>query len=155
MRPEYIEAVEEVRTSWSFWLIYILPACVIWFSVLFRPLRSLRFQTIIICVAFILACYLYVECVWFHANRIQSAKETNMQTEEERLDWSGDVWRVFAPIAAIPSSLFYCTMNLVVAGMIRFFILGLHRINVTDQYKSENKKPMEPESPSLEEPVKE
>ncbi len=44
MRPEYIEAVDAVRNGWSFWIIYILPALVIWISMFIRPFRPLRFR---------------------------------------------------------------------------------------------------------------
>jgi len=63
-----------------------------------------------------------------HAGRIQSAKEVNMQTEEEQRDWSSDTWRIFAPISAIPWSLVYCTINLATAWLIRSLILYIHKI---------------------------
>jgi hypothetical protein len=140
MRPEYIEAVEAVRGGWAYWLIYILPAFVIWSSMfltmLFRSLRPLRCQILIICGAFILACYLYLECHKFYINRIWDTKEANMQTEEERLDWSGDVGRVFTLAFAPWTSFCYCTINLILAGMIRLLILCSRRINETDRHES-------------------
>lgn len=125
MRPEYIDAVNAVRTGWSFWIIWILPACVIWFSMLLRPFRPHRYRVMIICGAFVLASFLFWYCYASYAERIQSAKEANMQTEAERQDWTADTWRVFAPISAIPWSLAYCTINLAVAGLIRLLIVRL------------------------------
>lgn len=127
MRPEYIEAVNAVRTGWSYWIIWILPACLIWLPMLIRPFRPHRYRIAIVCGGFVLANYLFLHCVTSHAQRIQSAKHANMQTEEERRDWSSDTWRVFAPIAAIPWSLAYCTINLAAAGLIRMSIVHVHK----------------------------
>jgi hypothetical protein len=127
MRPEYIEAVNAVRTGWSFWIIWILPACVIWFSMLVRPLRPHCYGIVIICGAFVLAIFLFWYFAVSHAERIQSAKEANMQTEAERQDWASDTWRVFAPLFAIPYSLVYCTINLITAGLIRLLIMRFHQ----------------------------
>lgn len=127
MRPEYIEAVNAVRTGWSFWIIWILPACVIWLSMLLRPFRPHRYRIIILCGTFILANILFWYYAVSHTERIQSAKYANMQTEAEKQDWSADTWRVFAPIIAIPWSLAYCTINLAAAGLIRLLILRLYQ----------------------------
>jgi hypothetical protein len=127
MRPEYIEAVDAVSTGWSYWLVFILPACVIWFSMLFRPFRSYRYQKLLVCSVFVLACILYVVGVCFHVNRIQAAKAENMQTESEQQDWWGDTGRVFAPIIAIPHSFVYCIVNLVSAGVFRLMLNHIRR----------------------------
>ena len=127
MRPEYIEAVDAVSTGWSYWLVFILPACVIWFSMLFRPFRSYRYQALLVCAAFAFACILFLVGVCFHGDRIQSAKKANMQTASEKLDWTGDTGRVFAPIIAIPQSFVYCIVNLVSAGVFRLMINHIRR----------------------------
>jgi len=129
MRPEYIEAVDAVRTGWSSWIVWILPVCVVWASVLFRPFRAYRRQKLLVFGAFILANYLYLEGVCLHANRIQSAKKQNMQTQAERKDWSSDTWRVFGPIFAIGPSVGWCTLNLISAGVFRLMINRIRRIS--------------------------
>jgi len=75
-----------------------------------------------------LACYLYVDCVWFHANRIESAKKEDMQTAEERQDWSADTGRVFLPVFAIGASIVYCAVNLIAAGVSGLVIDHIRRI---------------------------
>lgn len=122
MRPEYIEAVNAVCNGCSHWIIYILPTCLIWFSMLFRPFRPYRHRIALVFGVFVLSCFLYWYCVIFHANHIQAAKQANMQTQEEIQDWTADTWRVFAPIFAIPASLKYCTINLAAAGFLRLLL---------------------------------
>jgi len=123
MRPEYVQAVDAVRNGWSFWIIWILPACVIWISMLFRPFRRHRYRIAIVLGAFVLANFLFWYCTVSHAERIQLAKRANMQTAAEQNDWTSDTWRVFAPIFAIQPALAYCTINLAAAWLIRSLIL--------------------------------
>lgn len=54
-----------------------------------------------------------------HGNRIQGAKERQMQTDAEMEDWSSDTWHSFAPITAMPVALVYCSLNLLGAGVVR------------------------------------
>ena len=51
----------------------------------------------------------------------------NMQTPEERQDWTGDTWRVFAPVFAIPQSIVYCAAHLIAAVVFRLIMNYLRR----------------------------
>ena len=137
MRPEYIEAVKAVGNGWSFWIIFILPAPIIWFTMLIRPFRPLRFRVLLVCIGFLLACFVFWYCASSHAFRIQAAKEANMQTEEEKDDVSRDTWRVFAPIFAIPRAFIYCTINLIAAGLLRLLLQHIHKI-IKSKYDCSN-----------------
>jgi hypothetical protein len=127
MPSEYIEAVNAVRGGWAYWIIFILPACLIWLSMLIWPFRPRRFRKTILTLTFLLACYIYADRIIYYAERIQDAKEANMKTEAEIQDWSSDTWRVFAKLTALPIAFIYCTCNLIVSGLVRLFVKSMYK----------------------------
>jgi hypothetical protein len=127
MRNEYIEAVNAVRGGWTYWIIFVLPACLIWLTMLLRPFRPHRYLKTILTLTFLLACYIYADRTIYYVERIQHTKEANMKTEAEIQDWSSDTWRVFAKLTAMPIALFFCTCNLIAAGLVRLFIKSMYK----------------------------
>ena len=116
MRPEYIDAVQSVEWGWSFWTIFLLPVFLIWSSVLYRPLKALPRRGSIIAAGFFAGCFLFWVFTLIHLELVQNCKGDNMQTSEERRDYSAD--NPFAPMAAIPIAAVYCTINLVAASLV-------------------------------------
>jgi hypothetical protein len=128
LRPEYVDAVDAVRLGWTLWLTLILPAAIIWTTVLARPLTSSNRRAAIGCGAFALACFLFWILTITHGNRIQSTKELHMETDAEMDDWASDTWHSLAPFTAVPISVIYCTVHMVGAFIVQGFTRLLMRL---------------------------
>jgi hypothetical protein len=104
MRPEYEQAVDAVRGGWSYWLIFVVPAILIWFSVI-RGRARLKFFI----GAWILGGSLWI----FHVERLQGTKERLMQTDAEIEDWNSDTGLALGKAYMLPYMLGYCGLHLV------------------------------------------
>lgn len=110
MRPEYVEAVDSVRWGWSFWLMVVVPAGLIWLSAL-QAKEGCFFSAAGFGAALVACWFLMV----FHTNHIQATKERLMVTEAEGDDFASDTWNTFAPFTAVPYSIVYCSLNALLA----------------------------------------
>lgn len=108
MRPEYQAAVEAVRFGWSFWTIWIIPALMIWVTLLL-PTSMPRWMKIGIgVVVFGIAFVTFLCLTVFHLHRLQSTRERLAKTWREEVDVADDTGRLMAPFRAIPYGFVYC-----------------------------------------------
>ena len=99
-----------MRTGCSLWLIFILPAAIVWWTA-YRG----RDQLPRVLVAAIVGWGLYV----YHIDRVWDLKASLMQTDAEMDDWSSDTSRVVGKVLMGPLMLVYCCIHAAVArGMI-------------------------------------
>lgn len=120
MRPEYVDAVDAVRWGWSLWVVFVIPAGLIWLSALW-PKGSCLISASGFAVA-VVACWILLV---FHSNHIQATKERLRVTEAEQRDWASDTWNTFAGVTAVPYSLIYCSLNALLAYGVRYTVHGV------------------------------
>lgn len=106
MRPEYIDTLNSVRWGPSLWLVFVVPAVIIWYAT-FKKSHWLRFYVISVTVCWLL-------CV-VQAYRVQSTKERHAVTAAEMQDMTADTWFLFAPFSALLGSIVYITLQATLA----------------------------------------
>ena len=154
MRPEYTQAVDAVRWGWSLWLVFLLPAGILWGATFWRPIAMRANRLAVGCGALLFAVGVFWFLVLWHGERIQWTKERNMETDAEQRDWTSDTWHQFAPITAIPAAVIYCVINLAVAQSIRVLCewIGRRRAHASEpaalpMQRTEDGNPYRPSGP--------
>lgn len=127
MRPEYVEAVDAVRFGGFLWLIFLLPAAIIWYAVLTRSVPNVGGRVVLGYSGFPLACIVFWGLAAFHVNHIQSTKLSHAITDAEFIDYSSDTWATFAPVTVIPVALVFCMVNLIFANLALAIIKWCYR----------------------------
>ncbi len=129
MRPEYIEAVNAAQRGWSYWLIWTLPAALIWLSALawLLPQRvehrlalgkySVPVLVNVTCIIAMLICWMLIV---FHVNHVQWVKHRLAEMPEEWVEYSADTPVTFAPITGAFYAFGYCILQAVPANAIGF-----------------------------------
>lgn len=108
MRPEYQAAVEAVRFGWSFWIIWIIPALMIWGTLLLPTFMPRWMKIGIGVVVFGIAFVTFLCLTVFQLHRLQSTRERLAKTWREEVDVADDTGRLMAPFRAIPYGVVYC-----------------------------------------------
>jgi hypothetical protein len=108
MRPEYESAVNAVRFGWSLWIVFIIPALMIWMTLLQPSSMSLGKKIAAGCIVFAIAVVTFWCLTLYQGHRLQSTKVRLAKTWREGVDVDSDTWRVMAPIVAIPYGVVYC-----------------------------------------------
>lgn len=107
LRPEYQQAVDAASLGWTFWIVWLIPALIVWrINFLFRNnsggKRLVAFLAALMAGAF--ACWFLALC---HLDYLQSVKHDNAVTEAELTDWSSDTGKALAPLTLIPFAFAY------------------------------------------------